>query len=239
MLDILFIAFNRLEMTRESFYALAVNTDWEPVHRLYVHDDGSKDGTYEWLRENQGLIPVPVVLHRLHFGGPVEATNWYLSESADDVTSGLVDRFCKIDNDFVVCPGWLPEVLAQMTLNANVDVFGFEPMQGPATLPPYEKRVLRMARHIGGKMIVRHRIFDHCRPTADGRDGWTQFQTHHVMIPKAWVEPDLPCFGLDQLDFEPWASLTTEYEAKGWARRWPAYPPEFEAYWSWWKPAFP
>ncbi len=237
MLDVLFVAYNRLEMTRESFHAFATNTDWEPVHKVYVHDDGSKDGTYEWLRDNQGLIPVPLVLHRLNLGGPVAAMNWYLDESAEDVREGVVDRFVKLDNDFVVCPGWLPELLTQFTLNAGIDVLGFEPMIGPVTDPPAE-RSITLARHVGGKMLIRHRIFEKCRPTANGRYGWSEFQMHHTMIAKAWLTPDMPCFGLDQLPFEPWVSMAAEHEALGWARSWPPYDADFEGYWSWWEPRF-
>lgn len=239
MLDILFVAYNRLAMTQASFDALIANTNWESVNRLYVHDDGSKDGTLEWLEEacDAAVIEADVHLHRRRLGGPVAATNWYLGQSWEAYTNGNVDRFVKIDNDFVVCPGWLDEILHQTTLHPEVDVFGFEPMQGPATMPPFPDRTVREARFIGGKGLIRHRTFDRCVPRAQGRQGWTQFQEQHPEIRKVWIEPDLPCFGLDQLPFEPWLSLTQEYLQNKWGRPqpWPAYDDDFSAYWSWWR----
>ena len=47
--DVLFLAYNRLAFTQESFKALLENTDWQYVQRLSVYDDGSVDGTREWL----------------------------------------------------------------------------------------------------------------------------------------------------------------------------------------------
>ena len=52
-IDILYVAFNRKEMTQASFTALRQNTAWEQVRTLYVVDDGSEDGTLEWLERQQ------------------------------------------------------------------------------------------------------------------------------------------------------------------------------------------
>lgn len=227
--DILYVAYNRLAMTEASIGALLTNTNWEHVDTLYIHDDGSSDGTAELLREIRA--PAPVVFHGDKLGGPVAAMNWYLDQRSD------ADRFAKVDNDFIVCPGWLEEILRIMTVNAGVDIFGIEPMIGPA-VPAFDPdRGLELARFIGGKGILRKRAFELCRPSPggfNGYQGFTQFQMAHPQIVKGWVRPELPCFGLDQLCFEPWRSLTTEYEEKGWARRWPEYEPSMSAYWDWW-----
>ncbi len=50
--DLLYLACNRLEFTQETFTALIANTDWQLVHELFVYDDGSQDGTREWLDDN-------------------------------------------------------------------------------------------------------------------------------------------------------------------------------------------
>lgn len=242
MLDVLFIAYNRFEMTREAFAALVANTNWENVSQLHVHDDNSSDGTQEWLGGQleefalaQPDVGVDFVVSRM--GGPVAATNAYLERCWPRVLEGVVDRFAKCDNDFIVCPGWLDEILNQMTLRSDIDVFGIEPMIGPPVMPPYAERHMTLARHIGGKGIIRHRIFDYGIPRADGRQGWSQFQWGHRQFQKAWLTPDLPCFSLDQLPFEPWVSLTKEYQERGWGRAtpWPNYDESSEQYWAWWK----
>lgn len=236
MIDLLYVSFNRLEMTRESFQSLIDNTEWAEVARLHVVDDGSVDGTKEWLREAVKEAPTDGRFygHRRPrgIGGPVAAMNVLL----DNLSEG-VEQFAKIDNDMVVPPGWLTDLLATMTRNPGLDVLGMEPFVGDPTASPFRREVTP-AVHVGGKGLIRTRVFSHCRPRPGGRNGyygWTEFQTKHRDITKGWATPDLLAFGLDQLGFEPWASLVDRYEAKRWARRWPPYSDPF-AYCSWWAP---
>ena len=233
MIDILYVAHNRLEMTRESFEALVRHTDWREVAALHIADDGSEDGTFEYLDLSIDKVPELVDVHLYHkpFGGPVAATNLYL----DHVSEG-VEQVAKIDNDFVVCPGWLGDMLKTMTKNPGLDILGFEPFVGDPTPPPYPREI-RDAPHIGGKGLIRLRTFSHCRPRPGGLNGYfgfTEFQTKHEHISKAWVVPDLPCFGLDQLPFEPWITLTKQYVERGWQRFWPPYDAAATDYWDWW-----
>jgi hypothetical protein len=250
MLDILYVSHNRLELTRESFTALLENTNWdEHVDRnegcaLYVMDDGSVDGTAEWLGEtiekrNDGRIANPVIVYDDRpFGGPVSAINRYLDLRTP------IDRFAKIDNDFVVCPGWLDEMSRQMTARPELDILGMEPWNpGPPHSVPFWSRVVVDAQHIGGKGIVRKRAFERCRPNPNGDHGYggfTEWQLDHPGVTKAWIAPDMPCFGLDQLPFEPWLTLTEEYRVKGWHRAWPSYASDgtMNGYWDWWKPRY-
>jgi hypothetical protein len=232
VIDILYVSHNRLRMTEASFEALLENTDWSEVARLFIADDGSEDGTYEYLElASEQRCPVEVEFAEKPFGGPVAATNWYLDRVSDDVQT-----MAKIDNDFVVCPGWLGDMLKTMTLHPELDILGFEPFVGNPTMPPFI-RGIRLAPHIGGKGLIRLRTFAHCRPRPGGLNGYfgfTEFQTKHEHITKAWVTPDLPCFGLDQLPFEPWTTLTQQYVERGWQRFWPPYDVNATDYWDWW-----
>src|SRR5579862_1170051 len=106
MIDILFLAHNRLKFTRASFEALVENTNWDLVQALTVWDDGSTDGTLEYLKEasrefrrQSGKITL------LHYCqkpvcSPVRVTAAYL-------TSPGAEFFGKLDNDVIVPPGWL------------------------------------------------------------------------------------------------------------------------------------
>jgi glycosyltransferase involved in cell wall biosynthesis len=231
MIDILYVAFNRLEMTQPSFQELLDNTQWDQVRTLYLADDGSTDGTREYLMEAARRWGGQVVFNGERLGGPVAAMNWYLEASGE-----ACEVFAKIDNDFVVCPGWLSEMLSVLSRQPGLDVLGTEPMLGDPVLPLLRGRGIEPATHIGGKGLIRKRVFSLCRPVPAGQNGyfgWTQFQTAHPFS-RAWISPDLPCFGLDQLPFEPWQSLAEEYEQKGWARRWPPYHEGATAYWQWW-----
>jgi hypothetical protein len=233
--DILYVAFNRLEMSRESFSALLANTNWSRVNCLYVHDDGSTDGTQDYLKEaTESFNEAEAVFHGERLLGPVAATNWYL-----DLTGSTPDTFAKIDNDFVVCPTWLDCLLDLHHRNPNFDLYGIEPMMGNPKISNGRRHTLTEARHIGGKGLIRKRAFERsgCRPHAHGKNGYqgfTQWQTAHESVLKAWVTPDLPCFGLDQLPFEPWTSLTASYVEKEWQRFWPPYSEDATSYWEWW-----
>lgn len=236
MIDILYVSHNRFDYARWSMLALLENTDWTEVSGLYIADDKSTDGTSEWIAGHplSGLREAEVEVHYNlgRFGGPVAAMNWYLDHKSEDA-----DRFAKIDSDFIVCPGWLPELLRQMTLNPGFDVFGLQPRFGPALAPPCLHRTIEEARFIGGIGAIRHRIFEKCRPIphgGGGRHGWTEFQEAHP-FKKAWVTPDLPVFCMDLLPFEPWLSIAQGYIDKGWMRPWSKYGGD-GSHWAWWTP---
>ncbi len=230
VVDVLFCAWNRRVFTEASFAALVANTDWERVGTLYVHDDGSTDGTRKHLRLATMALDLPcdLVFHDKRLGSPVAVMNWYLDGPSD------LD-FVKIDSDFVVCPGWLQEVELQAHLNPGVDAIGIAPWEGPPMHPGTVPREILRNSHIGGVGLIRRRMFNQCRPVARGRFGWTEHQHLHD-FQVGWLKPDMPCFELDRLPIEPWVSLSTKYVAKGWAREWPKYAAESHGYWSWWAP---
>jgi len=229
--DILYVSFNRLEYTRETFSALLEHTDWDEVAGLFVADDRSTDGTAAYLADAIADVPDRVVVHMNSgkFHGPVAAMNWYL-----DHASPGVEMFAKVDNDMVVCPGWLSELLRVMHLYPGLDILGMEPFVGDPTMPPLAHRTYTEAPHIGGKGLIRHRAFSQCRPVANGYHGFTQWQEKHEHISKGWITPDLPVFGLDQVrDADgPWAALARGYAEKGWQRLWPVY--AGDEHYTWW-----
>ena len=73
---------------------------------------------------------------------------------------------------------------------------------------------------------------------SDGYHGWTQYQTAHEEITKAWICPDLPCFGIDQLPPEagPWRALAEEWSKAKVSRLWDCYGEQHAEHYSWWTP---
>ena len=65
--DILYCAWNRLEFTKVTFELLRRNTEWRHVEKLVVYDDGSEDGTREYLMEAGAEVPVPA--YEVRHGG--------------------------------------------------------------------------------------------------------------------------------------------------------------------------
>lgn len=233
MIDLLFCAWNRREMTEASFTSLLANTDWDLVASLHIHDDGSVDGTAEWLEEAARRVPkaVEVRYESERLGGPVAATIRHLDlyEERDEIRA-----FVKLDNDLVVCPEWLNETIRVSRNDPGVDILGIQPRFGPPTLGRDVTRRPDPCRHIGGIGFMRYRTFEVCRPVPHGRHGFTEFQTRHPENRKAWVLPDLGCFCLDLIDLEPWVALTETYLEKGWGRKWPKYEGGGRAYYEWW-----
>ena len=238
MIDLVYVSWNRLRYSQLSFGALLANTDWNHVARLILADDASTDGTREWLEDTAPLAGVPYEFLPAPFRGPVDAINRYLDEARSDSVAVIG----KIDNDTMVPPGWLAELLGLLERYPDVDLLGMRPDIGPPEPCPYEERGVRYAAFVDGNGLWRLRTFDgRPRPRSwgsGGRQGFSEWQQYHGRVIKAWAAPDLPVFQLDGLPFEPWLSLAQSYVQQGWQRGWPnaLYAEDADAYWSWWEP---
>ncbi len=229
MIDLLYLAHNRLEFTKASVAALVANTDWSQVRRVHVYDDDSTDGTREFLEEAKW--PVYRVLCCGKPGGPVAIMNHFLTQEPRDV-------FAKIDNDTMVPPGWLNECLTVMEQNPTVDLLGIEPMYPVEAIGSRGegigiRRYAEISGYIGGIGLMRGRAFEASLPRPDGRMGFTAWQDRTPSVVKAWINPAIPVFLLDRMPMEPWKSLSAEYVAEKWQREWPTYDPAGSALWSW------
>lgn len=233
MIDLLYLAFNRLEFTRKSYETMLANTDWSRIDRLVIYDDGSSDGTREYLKEQLTHAPVKAALYQSQNLGPVGIMSTYLQLT--QVAGENDGIFIKIDNDVLLPPGWLPECLEVMR-DPTIDLLGIEairPIGRPLDPGP---RGFRETEYIGGIGLMRHRAFRCCLPLAQGRFGFTAWQDNHKQVKKAWLDPALPVCLLNLLPFDPWRGLSLEYIHKGWQRDWPPFLPESETkFWEWWQ----
>lgn len=218
--DVLFLAHNRREFTKVSFSALLANTNWDLVRRLLVYDDDSIDGTREYLRDRLPLLDCDVSFVEHTLGGPPAVMNTYL-HGHDGRTA---DAFAKIDNDIVAPPGWLDVLLGVFELEPELELLGMEPGRAGRRPEDFAGGYGWIdCSHIGGVGLMRTSAFSDRPPiNARGRFGFTEWQ--HVYEPvRGWVSPDLPVCALDMVPDEPWSSLSAEYVAQGWQRRWPPY----------------
>lgn len=231
MIDIIYPAWNRLEFTKISFDTLAKNTNWSLVRKLIVYEDGSTDGTREYLdaqvKEAQAN-GINASLSYLGFGSPVRVMNHYLDREPAEL-------FAKIDSDIACPPGWLESLLAVMDGSPELEILG---MQAGMTLQPLDIDCMNLysyqsATHIGGVGLMRSSAFlTRERPQARGRFGFTDWQQREA--PRlGWITPDICCPQLDLLPFEPFTSLSAEYVEKGWQRHWPPYHPNATWIWDW------
>lgn len=224
-IEVLYLTFNRLHFTGLTWRLLVENTDWGLVDKLTVYDDGSEDGTLEFMRENISLCPVEHELRETDLRSPPAVMNHFLAERRSTF-------FAKIDNDICCPPGWLGEMLRVMRENQSLSLLGSEVGQTKLPGEGERRRALRCS-HIGGVGLMRTQTFSDLPPIPSrGHFGFTEFQVRHN-ISRAWISPDLMMPQIDRVPVEPWLSYTQDYIDRGWNRDWGPYPRERTEYWDW------
>jgi GT2 family glycosyltransferase len=224
--DLLYLACNRLEFTKETFTALVANTDWNLINELFVIDDGSTDGTREWLRTNLPRVPARTRFLATAFGSPVTAMVHFIRLAQAPVLA-------KTDNDAMLPPGWLRQSLDVLDRHPDLMLLGIEAMY-PHSDDPALPRSYTPAVFISGLGLYRRAAFGNSVPTAyDKWFGLEEWQSVHAQgLKRGWITPALPVFLLDRIPFDPYRSWSASYVQRGWQREWPKYDPTC-ALWKW------
>lgn len=231
MVDLLFLAWNRLKFTSATWAWMLAHTDWGLVSNLIVYDDGSEDGTMEFLRDHVDESPVPYDFRLSDFRSPVGAMNHYLATSE-------ADFFAKVDNDIALPGGWLNNLVDTQARNPEYELVGMEAgmveMEGRDGKRFDGIHTITPATNIGGVGLMSvHAFRSRPRIPERGRYGFTEWQTRYEPV-RGWITPDLNVPQLDRIPAEPWVSLTEEYVENGWSRSWPKYSEKWmEPYWTW------
>lgn len=230
--DVLFVAWNRRAFTEFSFALLLRNTSWERVSRLVVHDDGSEDGTSEWLAEAVKEVPCEVDYTIEALRSPPAVMNRYVAQSS-------ADCYAKIDSDITVPPGWLDDLVGVMERTPELELLG---MEAGRNGPPGHNGAAWdgvygwvPGSHTGGVGLFHTEAFL-SRPKLredKGRFGFTEWQHEYEPV-RGWIAPDLLVASLDQVPLEPWRTLSAEYVEKEWQRPWPEYHERWSYWWSHW-----
>jgi glycosyltransferase involved in cell wall biosynthesis len=222
-IDLCYVAKNRLEFTQETFRRLIENTDLTAIRNFVIYDDGSTDGTREYLQRQAATWGT---LRLTDFGSGVTPMVDFLARSD-------ADFMAKFDNDAMLPPGWLPIALAVMERFPELELLGLECHGHQGDLPHrYEYTPILDGLFLARGSLLRGRS----RPVATSAwDGWGQWVLDNK-VRAGWLNPSIPVFLLDRVPLEPWQSLTREYVARGWQRPWAQYNPAVN-WWSWcnWK----
>lgn len=235
LVEILYLAWNRRAFTQATLTALLANTNLDLVDRIVIYDDGSTDGTSELVEASRVCFRVPVEVRHTNFRSPPSVMNDYVLHSDADL-------FVKLDNDAMVCWGWLEALLGVMESNPEIELLGMEAGMTRVTGRPGDEPWdgvygFEPSTHIGGIGLMRRKAFT-ARPVmlTEGRNGFTEFQHVHEPV-RGWITPDLAVPLLDRLPMEPWRSLSLEYVRQGWQRPWQCYDERWmEWAWEWFPP---
>jgi GT2 family glycosyltransferase len=120
---IMMVTFNRLDLTKRMLPALVENTK-RPCN-LVIVDNGSEDGTAEYLSEKLADIS-----DRLQCYLSVNDENKGIAVGRNQAMKIADDNFpetkwyCTIDNDVEVPTGWLDEAISIMTANPRYGMIG-------------------------------------------------------------------------------------------------------------------
>jgi len=232
--DILYPCHGRLEFTKATLPALLQNTDWSRVNEFVVYNDAAPDHplTFQFLHESAPDVYEGMTVRDTNIGSPVGVMNHFLARSKARI-------FAKIDNDIVVPPGWLENMLSVMEADPDLMLLGMEPGMSAQPASPENDQscwTWTPATHIGGVGLMRRQAFDGHPPLVpDGRFGFTEWQHTYEPV-RGWIEPDLRCFPLDMIPVEPWTTITEAYKKVPGGRLqrdWSTYDPAMSYYWDW------
>jgi GT2 family glycosyltransferase/glycosyltransferase involved in cell wall biosynthesis len=114
--SIAIVTYGNLEMNRRCLEAIYARTVW-PNFEVIVVDNGSTDGTPEFLRSAQSAYPgLSVVLNGFN-AGFASATNRALEKASGEY-------LVLLNNDTVVARGWLETLLRHLATNPEIGILG-------------------------------------------------------------------------------------------------------------------
>jgi len=158
-LDIIVLANNELKVTKEFLDHLYKNTDNERFRLIFI-DNGSTDGTMDYLKEfSDGLHNVILVESETNLG-VIDGRNvgYYYSTCTSLKKS---DYLMYLDNDQYVADGWLDQHMA--VLSSGYDLVGIEAWQMNKMFMPVEKieSLDRDFSYVGcGGMLISRKVTD-------------------------------------------------------------------------------
>lgn len=114
--SIVIVTYNNLQINQACLRAIFRETDY-PNFEVIVVDNGSTDGTPEWLANEAGLEPRLKVIHNTDNRGFAAANNQGLR-----IARG--QYLCLLNNDTVVTQGWLATLIRHLQTKPELGLVG-------------------------------------------------------------------------------------------------------------------
>lgn len=154
--SLMLCTYNRLELTKRMIGSLFKNTPANE-YRLIIVDNGSSDGTQQWLNNLQSLTTAPIHLqfNKENKGIAIGRNQCLLL--ADEF--GPNDKFlCTLDNDIEVFEGWLQECQSIIQDNPKIAIgINFENVQYPLITRNNKEFQLKPRGNLGTACAMFHR----------------------------------------------------------------------------------
>lgn len=142
--SIVILTHNRLDMTKDCLASVCAHAK---ESEIIVVDNGSTDGTVNWIRQN---VPYATIIENSANLGIPKARNQGIKKSRGD-------HVLMIDNDVVVKEGWLDDLFAE--LGKGFDIVGTEGWQFDVNFTPVMKceRKGNRCDYVGGACTLAKR----------------------------------------------------------------------------------
>jgi len=102
---------NKLELTKQCVDSIFKNTNYNTYSLLFI-DNGSIDGTKEYLQALNAIIPIQIITNEINAGFP---------RACNQILSGFKgDAVVILNNDTIVPTGWLSGLAEQLTGNVGI-----------------------------------------------------------------------------------------------------------------------
>lgn len=185
MIPVLMITYNRMEYSKKAFAALLKVKGAIP----FIIDNGSNDGTYDWLCEesidHSGDIEVFTLESNIGIAG---AMNLFLEMTKDYQYVGKADNDTLLPRNFI--EKMLPHMVKADIVQAKHPLI---PASGVGTFDEWVSKMpgdgpLRFNHFVGGSGILFNRaIVDRIPNTEWKLGGWRQWQRDHPEVKKAFA----------------------------------------------------
>lgn len=149
------LTYDRLELTKKSFESLHKTAGYDFDH--YVIDNGSKDGTVEWLHKQAKEKKISAVINYPENKGISIASN----QAINIIQDGNYDIIVKVDNDAeFIADGWLSKMVDIWKSNHQIIMSCYVEglKDNPGGAPRYHRgqvkgELIGMANHLGGVCV--------------------------------------------------------------------------------------
>ncbi len=177
VVSVIIPTFNKLELTRQCLAAIRTNTSRE-LYEILVVDNGSTDGTAEFLLEEQAAGRLKAVLNDKNLG--------FARACNQGAAAAAAKYVLFLNNDAEVSSGWLQPLVQTAEKDPRVGGVGSKLLFPDSTIQHAGVMIID-ARALGDSLLARHIFYrsPHDLPTANVPMTYQALTAACLLVPKA------------------------------------------------------